>query len=62
MVMIQPLFTSSKWNMGEIIELKFHIFKIRASQQFFVPFSFDRALVRIQKKEPRPTTKNAEKT
>ena len=25
MAMIQPLFTSTKWNMGEILGLKFHI-------------------------------------
>jgi hypothetical protein len=34
--MIQPSFTSSKWNMGEIFGLKFHLTYLRNPQGFFL--------------------------
>jgi hypothetical protein len=35
MAMIQPSFTSSKWNVGEIFGLKFHVSNLHAPQRFF---------------------------
>ena len=35
MVMIQPLFTSSKWNMGENFGLKFPTSYVHTSRSFF---------------------------
>ena len=36
MAMIQPSFTSSKWNMGEIFGLKFHLSYLHTPQRFFL--------------------------